>query len=243
MRDSASVDPVLNGAAGSRDQHGIPGDSPPPRAPARRAFGAGFHHSGVTPSAAVTPRLQRAEPAPMTPHPSTGGTCTASSRVPGPAQPLAPPRPAGRPGLGYWIRRYGPQEAFAAVALVVASAFLRGQPDRLLVPLTALAELAGYYLVAFVRRHRTAGGESLANTLDELFDEYGPPELFDLFVRPPLMATFLCLLPSHPTAALLLGSLAADLLFYRWVARRWTQRALRRDRSPNRAARPHASSS
>lgn len=126
--------------------------------------------------------------------------------------------------LGYWLRRYGPQDLVAAAAAIVWCQGLAGSGHgaATLGFTSAVVETITFYAVAFAR---TPGSSLLPRGLRvgirELAREYGFPELIDLGLRPTVMTLGVTCLP--PAAGVALASIVADLIFYTVAARLWTR--------------------
>ncbi|MBL9079162.1 MAG: hypothetical protein JNL08_16790 [Planctomycetes bacterium] len=127
-----------------------------------------------------------------------------------PCLPPLPPRPRTA-AIGFWIRRYAVQDLTAKLAALATAALLAATERTAgsIATASAAAEILAFYAVAFWRAPAAAThGVRLAR----LLREYGPAELVDLAVRPIAMVAPLPWLP--PVAAVAVGSLLADVLFY-----------------------------
>jgi hypothetical protein len=139
-------------------------------------------------------------------------------------RPRPRPRRFGR--LTVWLRRYAPAELAATIGAIASAA----AADPLGIPAaTAYAATIGegiaFYAVLLVRdvraRTRTADAGSrpsrartVAHATRGLALEFGPAELLDtLLVRPAAMLAGPLILGSV-TAGVLVGKVAADLVFY-----------------------------
>lgn len=114
-----------------------------------------------------------------------------------------------------FLRRYAAQDLSAKAAVLAGGAWMSavGAGETTLVLGGALLDLGVFYAVTLLRERRAAAGRSLAASLRALALEYGPAELCDLAVRPTAMGLALASFDA-PAAALLAGSLAADVVFY-----------------------------
>lgn len=117
------------------------------------------------------------------------------------------------------MRRYLPAEAAGTALSVIgglAVAAATGSPGAAAV-VAAWSENTGFYGCIAVRDYRRRAGGPLRRllvTTRAIVVEFGPAEALDsLLLRPALMFAGLRLLPS-PTAGILAGKIAADLLFY-----------------------------
>jgi len=122
--------------------------------------------------------------------------------------------------LATWIGRYGPQELAATLAtLAWCWGVARGaEPDPGLGVAAAAVELSVYYAVALLRHRSLArAGTSWSSCLRAIASEYGPAELLDIVVRTGLMGLG-ARLSAAPATGILLGSLCADVVFYRVVS-------------------------
>lgn len=133
----------------------------------------------------------------------------------------APPRPARRPGwlcaATFWIRRYLAQDligkfaalAWAAVMLPAETTAGVGAGS------CAMVEIAAFYAVVWwrARRGRPWRAKTRLALCAAIAREYGPAELVDFVARPAAMGVGFAT-GVDPIAAVLLGSLLADLAFY-----------------------------
>ncbi|HEX6151773.1 hypothetical protein [Nocardioides sp.] len=129
-----------------------------------------------------------------------------------------------RHGLPFWVRRYLPAELAGSATLLgggLAASTATSSPAAIAYA-AALGEIVGFYLVlgAMVYREQRAqpGGRQVARilgrTLVLLTAEFGAAELLDtLLVRPAAMTLGIWLLGS-PVWGLVVGKIAADLVFY-----------------------------
>lgn len=122
--------------------------------------------------------------------------------------------------VSFWARRYLPAEVAAVLGLLVAAGLGRlwslAPPGLALV--ASLTSGVGFYAVLAVGVHReqrrVGAPRPGRRTAFLLVAEFGPSELLDsLLVRPGAMWLALVLLDSDG-AALLLGKIVADLVFY-----------------------------
>jgi len=130
--------------------------------------------------------------------------------------------------LREWVGRYLPAEVLGTVAALAAAWAVHAATGSLISAAVAgtLGESLGYYGCMAVRealvhdsRHRHHGRMKRlwltgASTVRDLLIEFGPAELVDSFlVRPFFMFLMPSLLDSF-TAGILLGKVAADVVFY-----------------------------
>jgi hypothetical protein len=149
-------------------------------------------------------------------------------------EPTATPREAdGRPrrrGFLFWIARYLPAEAAGTAAMVfgglLATVWTTATP---LIALAALVgEIVGFYAILAVTiyveqvavmatRRRAVGRTGVL-----LVAEFGAAELLDtLLVRPAALMLGLLLVPD-PVWGMILGKVAADIVFYAVAAGAFT---------------------
>ena len=141
---------------------------------------------------------------------------------------MTPPRGLRR-RLAVWVRRYLPAEiAGTLMALAGAWAAFAVSGDRTLAAVAgAWAENLGYYGTVGVRDLRRARREAdpgaagaagrlrpLLGVLGGLLVEFGPAEVLDSFVVRPLAMVAATRVVPDLGAAVVLGKLAADLVFY-----------------------------
>jgi hypothetical protein len=144
---------------------------------------------------------------------------------------VTPPRGLRR-RLAVWVRRYLPAEiAGTLMALAGAWAAFAVSGDRTLAAVAgAWAENLGYYGTVGVRDLRRARREAdpgaagaagaagrlrpLLGVLGGLLVEFGPAEVLDSFVVRPLAMVAATRVVPDLGAAVVLGKLAADLVFY-----------------------------
>jgi hypothetical protein len=130
--------------------------------------------------------------------------------------------------LREWVGRYLPAEVLGTVAALAAAWTVHAASGSLISAAVAgtVGESLGYYGCMAVRealvhdtRHRHHGRMKRllftgAGTIRDLLIEFGPAELVDSFlVRPFFMFLMPSLLGSF-TAGILLGKVAADVVFY-----------------------------
>jgi hypothetical protein len=130
--------------------------------------------------------------------------------------------------LREWVGRYLPAEVLGTVTALAAAWTVHAASGSLISAAVAgtLGESLGYYGCMAVRealvhdsRHRHHGRMRRlwltgANTVRDMLIEFGPAELVDSFLVRPF---FMFLMPSlldNFTAGILLGKLAADVIFY-----------------------------
>jgi hypothetical protein len=117
-----------------------------------------------------------------------------------------------------WLRRYLPAEAAGtSAALVAAAVAARGGIESAVVA-AAWAEALGFYLFVTVRELRRRGGarspRHVAGAVRDVVTEFGAAEAVDtLFARPLLMYAFAAAL-GGVLAGVVVGKLAADVVFY-----------------------------
>lgn len=127
-----------------------------------------------------------------------------------------------RRGLMFWIARYLPAEVAGTAALVFSGLLASLWTDA--APFIALAalvgEILGFYAVLAVTiyleqvRVTATRRRALARTGMLLVAEFGAAELLDTFlVRPAALLLGIWLLPD-PLWGMLLGKVAADIVFY-----------------------------
>jgi hypothetical protein len=150
--------------------------------------------------------------------------------MPARADPHAQPEvPWGiRRKLREWVGRYLPAEILGTVTALGAAWTVHAASDSLISAAIAatIGESLGYYGCMVVRqvryydtRHRHHGRTKRrwltgSRTVRDLLIEFGPAELVDTVLVRPL---FMYLMPSlldNFTAGILLGKLAADVIFY-----------------------------
>lgn len=170
-----------------------------------------------------------------------------------PGEPRAV-RGSRRVGILFWLRRYLPAEIAGTAVLVLAGLAIAGISAHP-VAVTAAAvvgENLGFYgvlaVVVLAEQHRRGrrGARAIAATVVLLAAEFGTAELLDsLLVRPGALTLALWLVPD-PFWALLVGKVAADLVFYTIAAVGYiltTRTRLRRpvdDRVGGQGAQSHA---
>jgi hypothetical protein len=130
--------------------------------------------------------------------------------------------------LREWVGRYLPAEVLGTVIALAAAWTVHAASGSLISAAVAgtVGESLGYYGCMAVRealvhdtRHRHHGRMKRlwltgASTLRDMLIEFGPAELVDSFLVRPF---FMFLMPSllgNFTAGILLGKLAADVIFY-----------------------------
>lgn len=127
----------------------------------------------------------------------------------------------------FWLRRYGPAEAACLVTMLAASvlaARLTSSPPLLAASAIAGATVGfyGVLVVTVAREQRRVltpqqpryAARVASRTVLLLTAEFGAAELLDTFVwRPVLMVSAVVLLDA-PVWGLLVGKVAADVLFY-----------------------------
>jgi hypothetical protein len=118
-----------------------------------------------------------------------------------------------------WLKRYGPAELCAIAGAVSGGLLLHALTHNPL--LTALGgtwgENLGYYsyiILSDLRRRQDKSMQGLGRLARNMLVEFGPGEYIDsFFVRPAAMYIFPKLL-GNIALGLLVGKLAADVLFY-----------------------------
>ncbi|GAA0495760.1 hypothetical protein [Microbacterium aurantiacum] len=147
--------------------------------------------------------------------------------VDGAVVPAMPDEPRADPGsrrigIRFWLRRYLPAEIAGTAALVLAGLAVAETSAHPVVVTAAavIGENLGFYGVLAVvvlveqRRRGRKGARAIAAIVVLLAAEFGAAELLDsLLVRPGAIAVALWLVP-EPFWALLVGKVAADLVFY-----------------------------
>jgi hypothetical protein len=130
--------------------------------------------------------------------------------------------------LREWVGRYLPAEILGTVTALATAWTVHAASDSLISAAVAatIGESLGYYGFMVVReafrydtRHRHHGRRRRlwltgTRTVRDLLIEFGPAELVDTVLVRPL---FMYLMPSllhHFTAGILVGKLAADVIFY-----------------------------
>ncbi len=154
----------------------------------------------------------------------TNGLVQAESQHETPPDARAPRR-----GLRFWIVRYLPAEVVGTVAMMTAGALITLWTDNpALIALAAVVgESVGFYAVlvvsTFVEQSRVDGRRSPAvRTGLLLVAEFGPAELVDtLLIRPAALYLGVLLIPD-PVWGLLVGKVAADMVFYAIAAGAFT---------------------
>jgi hypothetical protein len=167
------------------------------------------------------------------------------------ARPLVPiPATAARPrGILFWVRRYLPAELIGTAVLLVAGLGVMVWTDHPFAVAAAavVGENIGFYgVLATVvlleqRRLGRTGFRVVAATAVLLIAEFGGAEVLDtLLIRPAAISFAVWLIPD-PVWALLIGKVAADLVFYALAAVAFvltTKTRLRRPAEPTAAGRP-----
>ena len=146
--------------------------------------------------------------------------------VDGAVVPAVPDEPRADPGsrrigIRFWLRRYLPAEIAGTAALVLAGlAVAETSAHPVVVAAAVIGENLGFYGVLAVvvlveqRRRGRKGARAIAAIVVLLAAEFGAAELLDsLLVRPGAIAVALWLVPEL-FWALLVGKVAADLVFY-----------------------------
>jgi len=156
-----------------------------------------------------------------------------ATRATDPERTATPPEADGRPrrrGLVFWIARYLPAEVAGTAAMVsgglLAAIWTTATP---LIALAALVgEIVGFYAVLAVTiyleqvpvtatRRRAVGRTGVL-----LVAEFGAAEVLDTFlVRPAALMLGIWLVPD-PVWGMLLGKVAADVVFYAVAAGAFT---------------------
>ena len=135
-----------------------------------------------------------------------------------------------RRGVLFWIARYLPAEISGTAAMVVAGLLATLWTDA--APLIALAallgEIAGFYAVLAVTIYlemvpvSATRRRALGKTGVLLVAEFGAAEVLDtLLVRPAALVLGIWLVPD-PVWGMLLGKVAADIVFYAVAAGAFT---------------------
>jgi hypothetical protein len=119
--------------------------------------------------------------------------------------------------LQTWLRRYLPAEAVSLVAAMLAgtaAAMLSGTNPAIIALAGAWGETTSYYATMLLRERRANPRQPVWRTLANLAVEFGVAELLDsLFLRPTLM--YLAgQVVSDARLGVLIGKLAADVVFY-----------------------------
>ena len=118
-----------------------------------------------------------------------------------------------------WLRRYAPAEVAATLGALLAAG---GAGWFGVAAATAYAgsigEAIAFYTVVFVRdqrrSNRRSGRGSRWRTLRGLLMEFGPAELVDTFAVRPLAMYLATVLIGHVATGVLVGKVAADVVFY-----------------------------
>jgi hypothetical protein len=150
-----------------------------------------------------------------------------------PLRTAMPPEADGRPrrrGFVFWIARYLPAEVAGTAAMVfgglLATVWTTATP---LIALAALVgEIVGFYAILAVTIYleqvpvTATRRRALGRTGVLLIAEFGAAELLDTFlVRPAALMLGLWLVPD-PVWGMLLGKVAADVVFYAVAAGAFT---------------------
>ena len=127
-------------------------------------------------------------------------------------------RPLGRRARE-WLGRYAPAEAAAILgALLGAGVAAWFGVAAATAYAGAIGEAIAFYAVVFVRDQRRSsrrsGGSSPWQTLRGLLMEFGPAELLDTFAVRPLAMYLATVLIGHVATGVLVGKVAADVVFY-----------------------------
>ena len=116
-----------------------------------------------------------------------------------------------------WVRRYLPAEAVslaAAMLVATAAAMLSGTNPAIIAIAGAWAETVSYYATMLLRERRANPRQRIWETLTNLAVEFGIAEALDsLFLRPTLMYLAGQAI-SDARLGVLIGKLAADIVFY-----------------------------
>jgi hypothetical protein len=116
-----------------------------------------------------------------------------------------------------WLKRYLPAEAVSLVAAMLvatAAAMLSGDNAAIIAMAGAGAETTSYYATMLLRERRANPGQRLLRTLGNLAVEFGLAEALDsLLLRPTLMYVAGQTV-SDPRLGVLIGKVAADIVFY-----------------------------
>ena len=148
-------------------------------------------------------------------------------------------------GWRFWAYRYAPAEAACLLTMVGASLLAASMTTS--PPLLAAAAIAGATLgfygvlaVTVVREQRTVVTPQrpryalrvAGRTVVMLAAEFGAAELLDTFFWRPALMMLAVLLTSEPIWGLLLGKVAADVLFYAVAAFSYRVTELAQIRNP-----------
>ncbi len=134
----------------------------------------------------------------------------------------ADPRTARRRGIVFWICRYLPAEIVGTAAMVIAGLAVTVWTDApAIVALAALVgESIGFYTVLAITIYAEQAQvaptwrRAVGRTFLLLIAEFSAAELLDtLLVRPAALILGVWLIPD-PVVGLLLGKIAADVVFY-----------------------------
>lgn len=118
-----------------------------------------------------------------------------------------------------WLGRYAPAEAAATLGAVLAASVAGwfGVPAATAYA-GAIGEAVAFYAVLFIRDQRRwircTGGRAPWRTLRDLLMEFGPAELLDTFAVRPLAMYVGVVFVGDMVTGVLLGKVAADVVFY-----------------------------
>jgi hypothetical protein len=119
-----------------------------------------------------------------------------------------------------WFGRYAPAEAAAVLgALLAATMANRFGVAAATAFAGAIGEGVAFYAVLFIRDLRRRStlqprGRAVSRTLRDLLTEFGPAELLDTLAVRPLAMYVGPIVVGDMTAGIILGKVAADVVFY-----------------------------
>jgi hypothetical protein len=115
-----------------------------------------------------------------------------------------------------WLRRYLPAELVGLLAALLCTWLAKALTGSAVTAALAgtLGDHLGFYSILFGRELSRRGPHAVPTILRDLVLEFGPATALDgLLIRPALLYAALALTP-HTAIGLLIGKLAADLVFY-----------------------------
>jgi hypothetical protein len=115
-----------------------------------------------------------------------------------------------------WLRRYLPAEIAGTTGALLAAAIAGGLGGHAAAAVCGAAgEAAAFYAVILVRDLRaTPAGRDLRGTARRLLVEFGPAEVLDTLLLRPLAMYVGTALVSRVALGIVLGKVAADVVFY-----------------------------
>jgi hypothetical protein len=130
-----------------------------------------------------------------------------------------PARPrAGR--AREWLGRYAPAEAAATLGALFAAGLASHLGGAAAAAFAgAVGEAVAFYAVVFIRdlrrrKRQRPGARAGWRTLRDLLTEFGPAELLDTFAARPLAMYAAAVLAGNLVAGVIVGKIAADVVFY-----------------------------